>query len=49
MGWPTRRRHSNCASTWVHLKRSFVDLASGEVAVSQEPVPDSPKQYVGVT
>jgi hypothetical protein len=40
---------SNCVSTCVHPERSFLDLESGEIAVSQESPSDSPKQYVGIT
>lgn len=40
---------SNCVSTCVQPERSFLDLASGEIAVSRETPSDSPKQYVGIT
>lgn len=40
---------SNCVSTCVQPERSFLDLESGEIAVSQDSPSDSPKQYVGIT
>ncbi|CRI64793.1 CHAP domain containing protein (fragment) [Thiocapsa sp. KS1] len=40
---------SNCVSTCVQPERSFLDLASGEIAVSRDTPPDSPAQYVGIT
>ncbi|MFB1489859.1 MULTISPECIES: CHAP domain-containing protein [unclassified Thiocapsa] len=40
---------SNCVSTCVQPERSFLDLESGEIAVSRDAPPDGSKQYVGIT
>ncbi|EGV18188.1 CHAP domain-containing protein [Thiocapsa marina] len=40
---------SNCVSTCLHPERSFLDLETGEVAVSRDAPAGGAKHYVGIT